>query len=58
MTAECKHGGDALQKNVPLLDRQQAGRVHHDLELGIGQAKHEAGVPDFTLRSRTHCCVL
>ena len=39
-TAQCQHGGDALQKNVALLDRQHARRVHDDLKLIVGQANH------------------
>jgi len=39
-TAYRQHGGNALQKRVALLDRQQAGRVHDDLKLGIGEANH------------------
>ena len=38
--AQRQHGGNALQKRVALLDRQQVGRVHDDLELDIGQANY------------------
>jgi hypothetical protein len=34
-TAHRQHGGEALQIQIPLLDRQGAGGIHHSCELGI-----------------------
>ena len=38
--AQGQHGGNTLQKNIPLLDRQHTRCAHDNLQLGIGQANH------------------
>ena len=42
-TTNCQHGGDPLQIQITLFDRQRASHVHHGGKLIIRQAKH---VPD------------
>jgi hypothetical protein len=39
-TALCEHGGDPLQIQITLFDRQRASHPHHGRKLIVGQTKH------------------